>query len=38
MRDATERGRLSARVRLTDDRGGPRCARVDPPAISWNVG
>jgi Family of unknown function (DUF5990) len=37
MRDATERGHLSARVRLTDDHGGPRCARGDPPAISWNV-
>jgi hypothetical protein len=37
MRDATERGHLSARVRLTDDRGGPLCARVDPPSISWNA-
>jgi Family of unknown function (DUF5990) len=37
MRDATERGHLSARVRLTDAHGGPRCARVDPPGISWNV-
>ncbi len=37
MRDATERGHLSARVRLTDDHGGPRCARVDPRAITWNV-
>jgi Family of unknown function (DUF5990) len=37
MRDATERGHLSARVRLTDDHGGPRCARVDPPAINWNA-
>jgi Family of unknown function (DUF5990) len=37
MRDASERGHLSARVRLTDDRGGPRCARVDPPSIIWNA-
>jgi uncharacterized protein DUF5990 len=28
---------LVATVRLTDDRGGPRCARVDPPAITWRV-
>lgn len=20
---------------LTDDKGGPRCARVVPPAIAW---
>ena len=38
MRDATKRGHLSARVQLSDDCGAPRCARVDPPAISWNVG
>jgi hypothetical protein len=28
---------LVATVRLTDDRGGPRCARVDPPAVVWSV-
>jgi hypothetical protein len=27
---------LAARVELTDARGGPRCARVDPPAIEWS--
>ena len=37
MRDATTRGHLTARVQLTADRGGPRCARVDPPAITWNL-
>jgi hypothetical protein len=37
MRAATERGHLTARVRLTDDHGGPRCARVYPPSISWNL-
>jgi Family of unknown function (DUF5990) len=37
MHDATKRGRLSAHVRLTDDHGAPRCARVDPPAIVWNL-
>lgn len=29
---------LVATVRLTDERGGPRCARVDPPAITWTLG
>jgi hypothetical protein len=28
---------LVARVHLTDDRGCPRCARVDPPAIAWEA-
>lgn len=28
-------GSLVASVDLTGDDGGPRCARVDPPAISW---
>lgn len=28
---------LRAAVHLTDDRGGPRCARVDPPAIAWSL-
>jgi Family of unknown function (DUF5990) len=28
---------LVAAVSLTDDRGCPRCARVDPPAIRWTV-
>lgn len=29
---------LVADVRLTDDKGGPRCARVDAPAVAWSVG
>jgi hypothetical protein len=29
---------LVADVRLTDEKGGPRCARVDPPAVTWSVG
>ena len=37
MRDASEHGILTARVRLSDDRSAPRCARVDPPAIIWSV-
>jgi hypothetical protein len=28
---------LVADVVLTDEKGGPRCARVDPPAIRWSV-
>lgn len=27
--------RLAASVELTDAHGGPRCARVDPPAVRW---
>ena len=29
--------RLVANVDLTDDGGGPRCARVEPPALRWTV-
>lgn len=29
---------LVCTVNLTDGRGGPRCARVDSPAISWTLG
>jgi hypothetical protein len=29
---------LAARVRLSDDHGTPRCARVDPPDITWSAG
>jgi hypothetical protein len=35
--EATDRS-LVAVVDLTDERGCPRCARVDPPAITWSVG
>lgn len=38
LTDAIGSGRLTACVELTDSRGGPRCARVDPPAITWHVG
>jgi hypothetical protein len=34
---AAEGHRLIAEVVLTDDRGGPRCARVDPPAVRWSA-
>jgi hypothetical protein len=31
-------GVLVASISLTDPRGGPRCARVRPPAINWRAG
>lgn len=34
---AMKAGRLHVVVDLTDDLGGPRCARVDPPAALWSV-
>jgi hypothetical protein len=34
---AVEAGSLGAIVDLTGADGGPRCARVDPPAIAWSV-
>jgi hypothetical protein len=39
VRTAEATGRaLDADVDLTDGCGGPRCARVDPPALVWSVG
>jgi len=32
-----EHGTVVASVSLTDERGGPRCARIAPPAISWTT-
>jgi hypothetical protein len=32
-----EDGTAVATVSLTDERGGPRCARVHPPAIAWST-
>ena len=29
--------RLVARIRLTDARGNPVCARVHPPALTWSA-
>lgn len=37
IESAVETGRLAATVDLTGDDGGPRCARVDPPAVEWSV-
>lgn len=34
---AVRTGALSATVDLTGPDGGPRCARIDPPAIEWSV-
>ncbi len=31
-------GVLVASLSLTDERGGPRCARVKPPAVRWRAG
>ena len=31
-------GVLVASLSLADERGGPRCARVKPPVISWRSG
>lgn len=38
VKAAIATGHLVATVHLTDERGGPRCARVDPPAIRWAAG
>ena len=39
VRAAADDGRpLVADIDLTDGRGGPRCARVDPPALMWSLG
>jgi len=38
VEEAVRDGRtLVADVVLTDEKGGPRCARVDPPAVRWSV-
>jgi hypothetical protein len=37
MESAARAGRLSAVVDLTGGDGGPRCARVDAPAITWST-
>jgi Family of unknown function (DUF5990) len=34
---ALETDQLLAKVDLTGNDGGPRCARVDPPAIEWSA-
>jgi Family of unknown function (DUF5990) len=37
IESARTSGTLVACIDLTGDDGGPRCARVDPPAITWTV-
>jgi hypothetical protein len=34
---AAEAGGITCRVRMTDDLGNPRCARVRPPDATWTV-
>ncbi len=36
IESATTTGCLAASVDLTGNDGGPRCARVDPPAVAWS--
>ncbi len=36
--EAHDDGVLVASLSLTDERGGPRCARVKPPVINWRSG
>ena len=37
MDSALVDGRLLGTIDLTGNDGGPRCARVDPPAIAWSI-
>ena len=37
IQSAMETGCLEATVDLTGNDGGPRCARVDAPAVAWSV-
>lgn len=37
IESAMEKNVLAAVVDLTGDDGGPRCARVDPPALAWSA-
>jgi hypothetical protein len=30
-------GPIAVRVQLTDDRGGPACATIGPPAVAWRI-
>jgi hypothetical protein len=37
VESAVQTGCLAATVHLTGGDGGPRCARVDPPAVAWSA-
>lgn len=37
LRSAIASGQLEARIDLTDEKGGPRCATVKPPAVEWSA-
>jgi hypothetical protein len=38
LAEAEQSGSLVGRLGLTDERGGPLCAAVRPPAIVWSAG
>ena len=38
LADAARDGLLVARLGLTDAHGGPLCARVEPPHVTWTAG
>jgi hypothetical protein len=38
LRAAERSGALVARLGLTDEQGGPRCAAVRPPVVTWSAG
>jgi hypothetical protein len=38
MTEALATGVLRCRVDLTDEKGNPRCAALNPPAIAWTAG
>ena len=37
LRAAERSGSLVARLGLTDEKGGPRCAAVRPPVVTWSA-
>jgi hypothetical protein len=37
IRKAEADGELARQIVLTDGLGGPTCARVDPPMLTWSV-
>ena len=37
LAEAVERGQLRARLTLTDEKGNPTCAHLDPPLVQWSA-
>ncbi|MEA3054749.1 MAG: hypothetical protein QOD30_181, partial [Actinomycetota bacterium] len=37
LADAPDAGSVVARIRLTDGKGMPMCARLRPPALAWST-